>query len=125
MRRPVPLKPSRTPMSLWRRLVTACTASLLGALIGGGLDVLLAVLRALAQPHSAGGFNWFLLPLLAGLGGVLGLMLGSRAGEFFGQLFNPAAHDSGPGSASWVLRLLARALAIVLVLWGLLLVLSP
>ncbi|XID75372.1 hypothetical protein ACF3NA_02150 [Alkanindiges sp. WGS2144] len=103
------------------RLKFALFAGIFGLLLGGLFDLATILLRTLAQPQVSAEFIWFLAYVFAAIGAVTGFCFGSRAGELFAQLF--AGDDQGASAGSSALiRLIAKTLLVVGIIWSLFLI---
>lgn len=107
------------PQRLWYILI----AVLVGAALGGLIDLLGSVLRGLLQPHSHGEFVWLFVWIFALLAVPLGGLISVRALKENPQ--NPVENDAPriDGTAFW-LRVLGTTAAISALLWVVMLVLS-
>lgn len=115
-------KPEKVPAKGWlNRLQYAFYSGIIGLLVGGLFDFATSLIRTFTQPDGDGQFIWFLAYVFAGLGALVGVFFGPRAGELYAQIF--AADDHGASSAtSELIRLIAKTLLVAALIWSFLLI---
>ena len=114
------------PSIVIKRLQCMLFAAASGLLLGGGLDLLINVLRSISQPQGGHVIEWFLCWIFMALGALCGYLFIDRSGELFvqclGQNHGIQPADQSPNVFSELVTLIAKILIAAAVIWALLMI---